>query len=84
LQLLLPLLLPALPPLLPLQTMLSASVCPLPEQTTVLLAQAPHVQAHPQLITKATHGHWFLPVLAKQWNCQQLLMAWPAWVHWKR
>jgi uncharacterized membrane protein len=39
--------------------------------------------AHPQLITKATHGHWSLPVLAKQWNCQ-LLMAWHAWVHWKR
>jgi hypothetical protein len=31
----------------------------LPAKTTVQLAQAQHVQAHPKLITKATLGHSF-------------------------
>jgi hypothetical protein len=84
LQLLLPLLLLALPRLqLLLKATSNVLVCPLPVQMTVRQVQAQHVQVPQLWTTKATHGHWSLPVLAKQWNCQQRLMAPHAWGLWK-
>jgi hypothetical protein len=80
---LLQLLLQACPQLLPLKATLSASAFHSLVQTIVQPAQAQHVQAHLQLITKATHGHWYLPALAKQWNCLLLLTALHVWVLWK-